>query len=158
MSNGTRNAFVRKKLQRTAGPPPAANARSQRRTEKKKTKTARIEETASEIVTVTGVVTTATRTGKETAIVTVTVNGIGTATMIVEEGSIIDEMIMTTVIDPRETTGTGIIAIDHQNITRITIGMRGGGTASIGMTTAGRRVEVKGNVPPRRSGMRGARR
>ena len=160
MSNGTRNAFVRKKLQRTAGPPPAANARSQRRTEKKKTKTARTEETASEIVTVTGVVTTATRTGKETAIVTVTVtvNGIGTATMIVEEGSIIDEMIMTTVIDPRETTGTGIIAIDHQNITRITIGMRGGGTASIGMTTAGRRVEVKGNVPPRRSGMRGARR
>ena len=159
LSNGKRNVFARKKSQRTVGPPPAVNARNQRRREKKKrVRTVRTEETASETEIVTGVVTTATRIGKETATVIVTVNGIGTATMTVEEGSIIDEMIMTTVIDPRGTTGIGIIATGHRNTTRITTEMRGGGIVSIGMTTARRRAGVRGNVPPRRSGMRGARR
>jgi len=160
LSNGTRNVFVRKKPQRTVDPPPAVNVRSQRRTGKKRTKTARTEEIASETEIVTGVVTTAIKTGKETATatVTVTVNEIGTATMTVEEGSIIDGMIMTTVIDPRGTTGTGITVIDRRNITRITTGMRGGSITKIGMTTAERMVEVRGNVPPRRSVMRGARR
>jgi hypothetical protein len=161
LSNGKKNGFARKKLQRTVGPPRAVNARSQRRTKKKRTKkarTARTEVTASETEIVTVVVTTATRTGKEIATATVTVNGIGTATMRVEEGSIIDEMIMTMVIDRRGTTGTGITATGRRNTTRSTTGMRGGGTASIGMTTARRRVGVRGNVLPRRSMMRGARR
>ena len=162
LSNGTRNVFVRKKPQRTVDPLPAVNVRSQRKTEKKRIKIARTEETASETEIVIGVVTTAIRTGKETAIaiatVTVTVSGIGTATMTVEEGNIIDEMIMTTVIDPRGTTGTGITAIDRRNITKITTGRRGGSIANTGMTTAERMAEVRGNVPPRRSVMRGARR
>jgi len=62
--------------------------------------------------------------------------------MTVEEGGIIDEMIITTTIDPRGTTGTGITAIGCRNMTRITTGVRGGSTTSIGVTTAGRRVGV----------------
>jgi hypothetical protein len=119
-------------------------------------KTARTEETVNETEIVTAVATTARRIRKETA--TAIVNGIGTETTTVEEGSIIDEMIMTTVIGPRGTTGIGIIVTGRRSITRITTGMSGGDTASIGMTTVGRRVGVRGNVPPRRSAMRGVRR
>jgi len=167
-SNDKRNGFARRRFPRTAGPPPAVNARSPRRTEKtrrkkrtrRKIKTARTEETANETEIVTVVAITATRIGKEIVIVivTVTVNGIGTETTIVEEGSIIDEMIMTTVIGPRGTTGTGITVIGRRSITRTTTGTRGGGTASIGMTTVRRRVAARGNVPPQRSAMRGVKR
>lgn len=159
-SSDKRNAFARRKLQRTVDPLPAVNARSPRRTEKirTKTKTARTRGTANGTEIVTAVVTTATRTGKETGIATVTVNGIGTETTTVEGGSITDETTTTTVIGPRGTTGTGITVIGHRSITRITTGTRGGGIASIGMTTVGRRVGVRESAPPRRSAMRGVRR
>lgn len=158
LSNGKRSAFARKKLQRMADLPPVVNARSRRRIEMTKTETVRTGETANEIVIVTAVATTATRTGREIGIATVTANGIGTATMTGEGGNIIEETIMTMVIGPRGSTGSGITAIGHRNTIRTTTGTRGGSTASIGMTTAGRRVEVRGNVLPRKNGMRGVRR
>ena len=158
LSNDKRSAFARKKLQRTADPPPVVNARSRRRIEMTKTETVRTGETVNEIEIVTVVATTATRTGKETGIATGTANGIGTAIMMGEAGNIIEEMIMTKAIGPQGSTGSGITAIGRRNIIRTTTGTRGGSTASIGMTTAGRRVGVRGIDRPRKSGMRGARR
>ena len=157
-SNDKRNDFARRKLPRTGGLPPAVNAKNPRRIEKIKIKTARIKGTANETGIVTVVVTTATRIGKETATATVTVNGTETGTMIVGEGSTIDETIMTMVTGPRGTTGTENTAIVHRSTIRITTGMTGGSTASIGMTTVRRRAGARESGLPRRSVMKGTRR
>lgn len=136
------------------GLPQAVNAKSLRRT--RKTEIARTEgtvnengnESESERKIVTAVVTTATRKRKGTGIVTATatVNGRETETMMVEEGSIIVEMITTTATGPQGTTRTANTDIDRRNTTRITTGTSGGGTASIGTKTVKRKVGVRGNV------------
>jgi len=160
MSNVKRNAFARRKLLRTVDPPPVANARNRRRIEKIKIETARTEETVNGtvIVIVIVVATTATRTRNGTGIATATVNGIGTETMTVGEGNTTDGTITMTAIGPRRTTGTGTTDIGRRSIIRTMIETSGGSIASIGMKTAGRKVGAKGNVPPRRSVMRGVKR
>jgi hypothetical protein len=160
LSSDKRNVFAKRKLQRTVVPPLAVNARNRQRKRKRRTKieTVRIEGTASANEIVTAVVITVRRRGKGTGIVTATVNGRETETMIVEGGSIIDEMITRTVIGPQGTIGTGIMVIGRRNITKITTGMTGGGTANIGMRTVGMRVGARGIGRPRRNAMREVKR
>lgn len=160
LSSDKRNVFARRKLRRTVGPLPAANARSPRR--KEKTEIARIEETANESGTeiVTVAVTIAIRRGKGTGIVSgiVIVSERETETTTAEEGSTIDEMITTTAIGPQRTTGTGNMDIDLRNTTRTTTGTIGRGTASIGTRTVKRRAGARGNGPPRKNVMKEVRR
>lgn len=161
-SNDKRSGFARRKLPRMAGPPLAVNARSLRRTERIKKETAKTEGIASENgnETMIAAVTTATRIERGTGIgtVIVIVNGTEIETMRVEEASIIDETIMTTVIGPRGTTGIGTMVIDRRSITRSTTERKGGGTASIGMTIVKRRVGARGSDLLRRNATRGAKR